>query len=408
MTIPAHVVADVSAALQLRRSGSRIVRATPVGGGCINHGTRIETERGARLFLKWNTSAPAGMFEAEVDGLRALRSVEGVRAPEPLAHGADWLLLEHIETGGESSSTSEQLGRMLAALHSADRSTTFGWQCDNWIGSLPQANTPSESWGAFWRDHRIAPQLERARKLGYLKQGPLDRVLDVIPSALADVEQPELVHGDLWGGTTQGAWRLRKGTWSYFWGKRWLPDNRVTSIAVTESGVAFLATPQGVSRIEERKMSLADKAAHYEAIIAARHNRRGWVTGCALKVPGDERSDLCHKGFAVVPGLLDLVNDVGLAARADHALFLYETRLQVEAVILKADRPVARLGPPETVEEKLNPAAPSAWMLEPPGFRVHAWDGQRLVTHLAASGDFEGPYPFRDAAGRVPRSSGDP
>jgi len=40
--------------------------------------------------------------------------------------------------------------------------------------------------------------------------------------------------------------------------------------------------------------------------------------GGALKVPGDERSELCHKGFAVVPGLLDIVNDVGLAPKSDH------------------------------------------------------------------------------------------
>ena len=42
--------------------------------------------------------------------------------------------------------------------------------------------------------------------------------------------------------------------------------------------------------------------------------------------------------------------------------------------------------------------APSAWTLEPPAFRVHAWSARsgRLVTHLAASGRFEGPYPFHD------------
>ncbi|MET3443767.1 3',5'-cyclic AMP phosphodiesterase CpdA [Variovorax paradoxus] len=46
----------------------------------------------------------------------------------------------------------------------------------------------------------------------------------------------------------------------------------------------------------------------------------------------------------------------------------------------------------------LSPDAPSAWTLEPPGFRVHAWSGRsgRLVTHLAASGTFEGPFPFHD------------
>jgi magnesium chelatase subunit I len=40
--------------------------------------------------------------------------------------------------------------------------------------------------------------------------------------------------------------------------------------------------------------------------------------GGALKVPGDERSELCYQGFAVVPGLLDIVSDTGLAARSDH------------------------------------------------------------------------------------------
>ena len=54
------------------------------------------------------------------------------------------------------------------------------------------------------------------------------------------------------------------------------------------------------------------------------------------------------------------------------------------------------LAPAHQVCLDLAPDAPSAWTLEPPGFRVHAWDGQRLVTHLAASGVFDGPYPFHD------------
>ena len=34
-------------------------------------------------------------------------------------------------------------------------------------------------------------------------------------------------NGDVWGGTLDGAWRLRDGKIRYFWGPRWLPDNRV-------------------------------------------------------------------------------------------------------------------------------------------------------------------------------------
>ena len=45
----------------------------------------------------------------------------------------------------------------------------------------------------------------------------------------------------------------------------------------------------------------------------------------------------------------------------------------------------------------LDEQAPSAWVLEPPGFHVHAWSRHdRLVTHTAACGDFDGPHPFHD------------
>lgn len=52
--------------------------------------------------------------------------------------------------------------------------------------------------------------------------------------------------------------------------------------------------------------------------------------------------------------------------------------------------------PGHQVALDLDPEAPSAWVLEPPAFRVHAWDGKRLVTHTAASGEFEGPFPFHE------------
>lgn len=45
----------------------------------------------------------------------------------------------------------------------------------------------------------------------------------------------------------------------------------------------------------------------------------------------------------------------------------------------------------------LAPDAASAWMLEPPGFALHVQPaGGRMVTHVAASGRYEGPFPFHD------------
>jgi 3',5'-cyclic AMP phosphodiesterase CpdA len=46
--------------------------------------------------------------------------------------------------------------------------------------------------------------------------------------------------------------------------------------------------------------------------------------------------------------------------------------------------------------------AASDFVFEPPGFLVHAWgDACPLVSHLAYSGEFPGPYPFHDAAGLI-------
>jgi len=214
--LPDAIADAVCRALDERGLGRRVERVESVGGGCINHGARLETDAGASVFLKWNAAAPPGMFEAEADGLEALADAGTLRVPAPLAWsdgahagaaGEDghetsvsWLLMEHVPAGRASGAVDERLGAGLAALHASAEGDGFGWARDNWIGSLPQANEPSSSWADFWRERRLAPQLERARARGHLKDAALDRVLDLCPAALADVERPHLLHGDLWGG----------------------------------------------------------------------------------------------------------------------------------------------------------------------------------------------------------------
>ena len=62
--------------------------------------------------------------------------------------------------------------------------------------------------------------------------------------------------------------------------------------------------------------------------------------GGALKVSHDERSDTLLKGFGVVPGLLDLVDRVGLARRKDPATTVAACELVLEG--LSAERRIAR------------------------------------------------------------------
>lgn len=216
--LPEPVRAQVERALaDLGASG--LSRIEPVAGGCINRGARLETTSGAAFFLKWNPSISAGVFEAEVDGLRALRGADALRVPEPLAWGgggdaAAWLIMEQLAPRARPGPTYDvALGRGLAALHGARAarsppgraSDRFGWHIDNWIGSLTQSNRPAESWADFWRDERIVPQLATATNHGYLMGGAgqvMDALVDVIGRALADVDGavPSLLHGDLWSG----------------------------------------------------------------------------------------------------------------------------------------------------------------------------------------------------------------
>ena len=184
--------------------------ASPVSGGCINNGLRVLTDAGP-VFLKYNPQAPPGMFAAEAHALDQLREQAAeLVVPRVMAHAeADgdapaWIALEWLEPAARSPEFLERLGRGLAQMHRAAVDRSWGWERDNYIGSLPQANTPAASWSGFWRERRIEPQLDLARGAGRLpgRQADWERLLDRLPAILAPAEEdsPSLVHGDLWSG----------------------------------------------------------------------------------------------------------------------------------------------------------------------------------------------------------------
>jgi len=55
--------------------------------------------------------------------------------------------------------------------------------------------------------------------------------------------------------------------------------------------------------------------------------------GGALKVSQQEHSDACRQGFAVVPGLMELVERVGLAPRQDAATVVSACELVLEGLV---------------------------------------------------------------------------
>jgi fructosamine-3-kinase len=183
----------------------QIAGAQAVGGGCINHGYRLDTDAGP-FFLKLNSASHVAMFEAEAAGLEEIAAAGALRVPRPIAWGGDasraWLLLEFLPLGRASGQGQRELGQRLARMHH-HTSERFGWTRDNHIGSTPQRNAPSDDWIAFWRQHRLGVQLELAARNGYRGRLQTDGQL-LLGRFAALFEQyhpaPSLLHGDLWGG----------------------------------------------------------------------------------------------------------------------------------------------------------------------------------------------------------------
>lgn len=185
-----------------------VVSSSPVGGGCIHDARILELSDGRHFFLKSNSSAPEGMFEAEAAGLAALAAAGEIRVPRnPLAGRAGnlrFLLMEVIPTGSPGRGFFADFGRRFARLHRNAQTSRAGFDGDNYLGATPQPNGWMEDWVEFWHTRRLGHQLDLARQRG-LSDPELDRLGDRLLSRLGEwIELPEepfcLLHGDLWSG----------------------------------------------------------------------------------------------------------------------------------------------------------------------------------------------------------------
>jgi len=187
--------------------------AAAVGGGCIAHATRVETERG-RFFLKWGDGEAGRTFEAEAAGLRLLGAAAGpdlvvpsVLAVQDAGEGPGFLLLGWLEPGRPGRSDWTRFGAALAALHRTEaprgEGGRYGLGEDNWIGSKPQRNGWAASWPAFFGERRLRAQAAEVRRRGAWDAAwdrPLDRLVARLPEILPEAPPPSVLHGDLWAG----------------------------------------------------------------------------------------------------------------------------------------------------------------------------------------------------------------
>jgi len=174
-----------------------------VGGGSINDASILDNGEFS-VFVKTNSGDYSDMFAAEAAGLQELAGADALRVPQVITQGevgeTCFLVLENLELGGRGSA--QQLGEQLASLHQ-HTAGQYGWYRDNTIGSTPQLNGQHHEWISFYRDQRIAWQLELAQQKGYggnlQQQG--DKLLSEIDKFFTDYTPvASLLHGDLWSG----------------------------------------------------------------------------------------------------------------------------------------------------------------------------------------------------------------
>lgn len=198
--------ADIQSAIAEKRGYPCVIqKVNTIGGGCINQCYRLFTTVGS-FFLKINRLPFSGdMFEKERVGLLTLAESGVVRTPEVIAIGHSegnyYLLLEYIERGAPTPRHWQLAGKCLARMHYI-RSSGFGWEYDNYIGSLPQSNRKHSCFSDFFIYERLEPQLKRALGKQLIDNkiaACFEKLYVRLPNLLPD-EPPALLHGDLWSG----------------------------------------------------------------------------------------------------------------------------------------------------------------------------------------------------------------
>ncbi len=84
--------------------------------------------------------------------------------------------------------------------------------------------------------------------------------------------------GSRYIGTDIGLY-VQNGThYSFIGAERWLPSDKVSAIAVKDTNDEYwVGTPEGLSRITLKAMSLEEKAAHFDILTHKYHNREGYI-----------------------------------------------------------------------------------------------------------------------------------
>ncbi len=177
-----------------------LIEVSTLTGGDINDVYKLKCNTSSFVVKINKADTYPGMFELEKLGLEHLAATGTFRIPQPLQTGLfenfSYLILEYLDSSSKKPEFDTAFGEQLAALHK--HTGNFGFEKDNYIGSLPQNNTEESDALSFYINQRLEPQFKLARENGYTFEnlkGFYKNLESIIPE-----EPASLIHGDLWSG----------------------------------------------------------------------------------------------------------------------------------------------------------------------------------------------------------------
>ena len=223
-----------------------------------------------------------------------------------------WVEEPHLALDGPGpmlvSAAADPAGNLyVASANSIWRLVDGSWECltPDGLGDAPVRDIAVDSHGHIYVATNAGLTIITAVAPGHQPSSPYstNAAIDSEPPTLStgfqetlrgpdglpceDVRAVALAGRSIWAATALGAIACVDGRWRLFSGRRWLPADDATCVAVAGDGSVWVGTPNGIGVIAASETTLLAKADLFHRRLRARHVRLGYVASCVLQEPGN-------------------------------------------------------------------------------------------------------------------------